>query len=134
MAQDQLPEGELPEIDPGTIEIEDEPEVAPIEEEPIALAETEDRNGGPSKIQTFGQGLGVVGETEYKRPLNLNGTGATRCKVYHSKIAEGPLAYLEKQINDWLDANEIEVKFVTKVVGVLEGKRAEANLIITLWY
>ncbi len=130
MAQDQLPEGELPEIDPETIEIENEP----IAQEPIALVETETAGDGQSRIQAFSGSLGVVGKTEYTRPLNLDGSGATRCKVYHSKIAEGPLAYMEKQINEWLDANEVEVKFVTQVVGVLEGKRAEANLIVTLWY
>jgi hypothetical protein len=26
------------------------------------------------------------------------------------------------------------VKFVTQVVGVLEGKMSEPNLIVTLWY
>jgi hypothetical protein len=41
---------------------------------------------------------------------------------------------MEEQINDWLDNNEVEVKFVSQTVGVWEGKKAEPHIIVTLWY
>ena len=43
--------------------------------------------------------------------------------------------YLDGLINDWLDEHpDIEVKFSNTTVGVVEGKRAEPHLIITVWY
>jgi len=66
--------------------------------------------------------------------MNVTGTGATRCKIFHSKIAVGPMEYMQKSINDWVDSGDIEIKDVTQVVGIMEGKRPEPNLIITIWY
>ena len=41
---------------------------------------------------------------------------------------------MEQQINEWIDGNQIEIKAVTQVVGVMEGKTPEPNVIITVWY
>jgi len=38
------------------------------------------------------------------------------------------------QINEWLDENEVEIKFIGQVVGTMEGKTPEPNLIVTIWY
>jgi len=138
MLEDETPEGELPEIDPQTLDSEEqtEPEPTAIEDEPISLVDASelDDSPGASKIHTFGSGVSVVQKSDYKRPVNVDGTGATRCKLFHSKIGPGPLEHLEKQINEWLDAEEVEIKFVTKTVGVMEGKRAEPNLLVMIWY
>lgn len=129
---------ELPEMEPLPLEPDEQPEpvMLPMEEEPIQLTETPVEAGAAPKIRAFGagHGLGPAGGKEYRRPLNLTGTGATRCKIFHSKIAVAPMEYMEQQINEWIDANEIEIKAVTQVVGVLEGKTAEPNIIAMVWY
>lgn len=134
-------EEELPEIDPATLEpaapvppAKPKPQPKPADEEPILLVPDEEGDPGESKIMSFGTRGLAAGEVDFQRPLILNGTGATRCRIFTSKIAPGPLSYMEKQINEWADSVEIEIKFVTQVVGVMEGKRAEPNLIVTVWY
>ena len=72
---------------------------------------------------------------EYKRPLNQTGQGATRIRVFHSKMSDGAIRHLEQSVNEWLDHNpEIEIKFSTTTVGTWEGKHAEPNLILTIFY
>ena len=90
----------------------------------------------PSRIHTFESDstLGKHG-TEYHRPLKSGGIGATRVRTFHAKLADTAMSYLEGQINDWLDKNpDVEVKFSNTTVGVVEGKRSEPHLIITVWY
>lgn len=89
-----------------------------------------------SQIHTFESEskLGRPDTMQFKRPLTT-GTGATRMKTFHTKLADAAMKYLEDQINEWLDASpDILVKFCTTTVGVVEGKRAEPHLIITVWY
>ncbi|MFW6155446.1 MAG: hypothetical protein ACOC95_09535 [Planctomycetota bacterium] len=133
-------EEELPEIDPDTLEPirakEDLPEITPAlkqADEPLTLID-DDSGKGASKIQAIGQGALHAAATEFKRPVNITGTGATRCRIFHSKISPVPMEYLEKQINEWIDDSDIEVKFIHQVVGMLEGKRAEPALIVSVWY
>ena len=127
---------ELPEIDPETLEPIVVPEVSPVSEaeEPLTLLTDEQMDSGMSKIQAIGQGALHAQESEYRRVLNVTGNGATRCKIFHSKLSPVPLEYMQKQINEWLDSADIEVKFVSTVVGIMEGKRAEPNAIISVWY
>jgi hypothetical protein len=73
-------------------------------------------------------------EHEYQRSLNLTGTGATRCRLFHSRIALAPLEHLEKTINDWIDAEDIEIKHVGHVIGEMSGKTQEDNLLVMVWY
>jgi len=90
--------------------------------------------GAPSK-RSYGRGLAeAVKKIEFKRPMNLDGTGATRCRIFHSKIAEAPLSVMQHHINEWLDSEEIEVKQVGHVVGTMQGKSTEPNLIVVVWY
>ncbi len=71
---------------------------------------------------------------QYKRPLTT-GTGATRVRTFHTKLADAAIKYLDDQVNEWLDDNpDILIKFCTTTVGVVEGKRAEQHLIVTVWY
>jgi hypothetical protein len=153
-AERELPEAELPEIDPSTIQEgqvaqggdggqappltqikPDEEAAAPAEDPSVTLVvDVPPPAVGLSMIRLVGAGLGVHEKAEYRRALNVTGTGARRCKIFYSKIATGPMEYMQKAVNDWLDAEDLEVKFVTQVVGVLEGKRSEPNLIITIWY
>ena len=116
-------EGPLP------LETEDEDlEPLPLEDEPAS-------SQGESKIHAFGS-VAAAGAVEQKlsRGMNIPGTGATRCRVFHSKITVGAIDHMVSQINEWLDGSEAEVKHVTQVVGVMEGKKSEPNVILTVWY
>jgi len=91
---------------------------------------------GHAEMKAFGGGrsLGLKAGAEFKRSLNLTGHGATRCKVYYSKVSPPSLEFMESQINHWLDSEQIEVKQVTQVIGVMEGKTPVPNLIVVVWY
>ena len=88
-----------------------------------------------SKIQAFGA-VAAAGRAkqDFSRAMNLTGTGATRCRVFHAKITVGAIDHMVDLINEWLDGSDIEVKHVTDVVGTMEGKKPEPNLIVTVWY
>ena len=128
---DDGPQGELPEVDVKSLPIAN-----PIEDpdDAISLA---DESDGPSKntVKIMGDRkiLGSAKET-FARTPTVTGAGAVRCRIWYSRIASAPLAYMEQQINDWLDSNQIEIKSVSQVVGVMEGKNPEPNVIVTVWY
>jgi len=103
------------------------------EDEPISLVEPSEKAGGASQLRAIGAAI-TAHRAEFKRPLNLNGTGATRCRMFRTKLAIASLETLETQINEWLDADEIEVKHVSQVIGTVQGKTPELNLIVTVWY
>jgi len=72
---------------------------------------------------------------EYKRSLNQSGQGATRIRVFHSKMSEAAIRHLEQTVNQWLDSNtDIEIKYATTTVGTWEAKHAEPNMILTIFY
>ena len=111
-----------------------EPAGAGAEGESLSLVDSEGGEKGVA-LKAFGAGLGLSQkEQQYKRALNLTGQGATRCRVFHSKIAEAPLEFMQNQINEWLDSDQIEVKHVGHVIGTLEGKTPMPNVIIMVWY
>lgn len=122
---------------------QDEEASIPLEDEdlaPLSLADDEDASGSVSglsstKIQAFGSHtVAATQEHQYKRTPKLTGAGAVRCRLFHSKITVGALDYMIEQINEWLDESKIEVKYVAQVVGTMEGKTPEPNVIITVWY
>jgi hypothetical protein len=110
-------------------------EPAPVVDEPISLVEENDSTSG-SAVRAFGAASrkAMSRASQFKRTPRADGTGAVRCRIFHSRIAVAPLEYMENQINDWLDGEEIEVKHVGQVIGVMEGKTAEPNLLVMVWY
>jgi hypothetical protein len=126
----------------------DDPQPVPVpppkakgldDDEPIALVDVEDQDEtlevkGFKKKIAGAAARGLTHKAEFKREVNLTGQGATRVRLFYSKIADGPLLHMESMINDWIDDEGIEVKHVGQVIGTLEGKRAEPNLIISVWY
>ena len=72
--------------------------------------------------------------TEFRRPLNVTGQGATRCRIFHSKLSAASLDSMQDQINEWIDGDEIEVKQVGHNIGILQGKINEENIFVTIWY
>lgn len=89
----------------------------------------------PPKIQVFEQRLGGRKHEEtWSRSPNVTGTGAIHVKSFHCKLNDDSLAFLDQQINEWLDAHpQYEVKFVTSNVGEWQGKMREPQMIVQLW-
>ena len=73
-------------------------------------------------------------KSEFKRPLNISGVGATRCRIFTCKLSADPILVMENNINEWIDNSQVEVKYISQTVGTMEGKRKEENLIVTVWY
>jgi hypothetical protein len=94
----------------------------------------------PTAIRSIGGGPGglAVGSTEehsFRRDLLRGSPNATRCKTFHCKLADGPMNFMNEQINDWVDGDEeIEIKFATATIGVVEGKHVDPHLIVTVYY
>ncbi|MCD6304590.1 MAG: hypothetical protein J7M21_06475 [Planctomycetes bacterium] len=106
------------------------------EPEPLSLVDEDEMAAAPGEgLKTFGPHAQQAKKVkEFKRPLNADGSGATRCRIFHSKIAVPSLEFMEEQINDWLDGADIEVKHVGHLIGTMEGKRPEPNLLVIVWY
>lgn len=121
-------------------------------DEPIALVEVEEEHASaadepiaydkkPTAIRSFGGGPGgmtegvLAGGRTYRRSLLVDSPNATRCRVFHAKLADGAFAHMSEQINEWVDANDdVQIKFVSSCIGVVEGKHADAHLIVTVFY
>lgn len=87
-----------------------------------------------ASVQTMGRGSGWD-DSRFKRPLQPGIEGGTRCRTFHSKLSEPAIEFMNSQINDWVDRNEdVVIKFATSTIGVFEGKHAEPNLILTVFY
>lgn len=91
-----------------------------------------------AKIRAFEPRLGVGAvpraEERWVRQPTLTGRGATHVKSFHCKLGAESLEFLDRQINEWLDAHpQYEVKFVTTAVGEWQGKVREPNLIVQVW-
>ncbi|MBX3375530.1 MAG: hypothetical protein KF678_00830 [Phycisphaeraceae bacterium] len=91
---------------------------------------------GASKIRAFDQKLtgSARHEGNWNRTPNVTGMGAIHVKSFHAKLTGESLEFLDRQINEWLDAHpQYEVKFVTSTVGDWTGKLKEPNLIVQVW-
>ena len=107
----------------------------PDDDAPISMEAIED--DAPSKIRTFESASTLKASTRstLKRATNLTGQGATRVRTFHTKLTDGAFAFLDNQINEWVDENQdVEVKFCNTTIGVVEGKRSEPHIIMTVWY
>lgn len=103
-----------------------------LEPEPVQMAESTGPVAATRRISAFGKE--AKHEEKWTRTPNLNGTGAIHVKTFHSKITDDALAYMDQQVNEWLDSHpEYEVKFVSSTVGIHSGKLKEPHLICTVW-
>ena len=115
---------------------------ADADDAPIALVELDEAEapaaGGRSdQIGGFTGGDMTTREREQqlKRPLLKNTQSATRCRTFHCKLTDASFQNLNEQINEWVDDREdVEIKFAISNVGVVEGKHADAHLIVTIFY
>jgi len=116
-------------------------QVVQTEGEPLTLVDDEemDQTGQRRAIKALGAGgvgaQGAFDDTQLARSLNITGQGATRVRVFHSKMNDGAAAFMTQTINGWIDAHpDVEIKSVHTTVGVWEGKHPEPHLILTICY
>ncbi len=112
------------------------------EEDSVGSAETEDikiSDIASQAIRPFAAPDLVtppsVTQHKFKRHLQHDECGAIRCRIFHAKLNDGALQFVQDQINNWIDQNpEVDIKQLNTNVGVVEGKSSEPHLIITLFY
>ncbi len=105
------------------------------DESPIELSAdpVDDSPMSSTQIQAFGEKQ-KRHEDAWSRSPNVTGSGAIHVKSFNAKLRPDALAYMDQQINEWLDAHpQYEVKFVTSSVGDLKGKTTEPTLILNVW-
>ena len=90
---------------------------------------------GSSQIKAFGSADHKRKERRWSRVPLINGNGACRVRIFHSRLSENAMEYMEDNVNEWLDENpDVEIKFSNSTVGVVEGKKSESHIIVTVWY
>lgn len=110
--------------------------------EPIPL---DDDDKGDTRVEMSDSVIAVTAQTlniakawdesRFNRKLDPKAGSATRCRLFHAKLSDGAIDYLNGQINEWLDQNaDITIKFANSVIGPFEGKHTEPNIILTLFY
>jgi hypothetical protein len=109
--------------------------------ETIALADDEAvKEAKPAATQVRAKsetqlGMGTFDESGLSRPADPDHAHATRCRTFHAKLNDGAIAYMNREINEWIDGHEgIRIKFATSTIGIYEGKRADPHIIVTLFY
>jgi hypothetical protein len=100
------------------------------------IDEAELAQSGRKVITAFGGGTQrKLDETQLQRAIQKTGTGATRVKIFHTKMNDGAVEFLALSINEWVDHNpDVDIKLVQSTVGTWEGKHPEPHLILTIWY
>jgi hypothetical protein len=118
--------------EPIVIEQADEPiHIEPPEEEPLTISEG---SATRSISHTGGLNAQLASGHQFSRPMQQSGKGATRCRIFRSKISVPAVEGLEEHINDWLDSDDIDVKDVGHMIGTMHGKIDEDNIIVLVWY
>lgn len=90
------------------------------------------RAGGDTLAGSAAQ---LVDDIHYKRPLDPKAPAATRCRTFHAKLNDGAVAYMNNQVNEWVDQNpNITIKSSSTTIGVWEAKKADPHMIVTVFY
>jgi len=59
----------------------------------------------------------------------------TGVKSFFTKLHPGAIDFLDEQITNWLNNNpSITIKRTNTVVGEVQAKKTEPNIIVTIWY
>ena len=118
--------------DNDSISFDDEPiRIAGPDEEPLGIAEE-------SSARSISHTAGLSSDSDeghrFSRPMQKTGTGATRCRIFRSKISVPAIETLEENINEWLDSDDIDVKNVGHLIGKMHGKTDDDCIIVMAWY
>ena len=100
------------------------------DEEPLSISEG-------SSGRAISHTAGIRGAAEgfsFSRPMQKTGQGATRCRIFRSKISVPAIEALQEHINEWLESDDIDVKEVGHLIGTMHGKIDEDNIIVLAWY
>jgi len=56
-------------------------------------------------------------------------------RTFFTKLHPGAMNFLDEQITKWLNENpDIQIKRTNIVTGLVQAKKTEPNIIITIWY
>ena len=59
----------------------------------------------------------------------------TGVRTFFTKLHPGAMNFLDEQITRWLNENpDIQIKRTNVVTGLVQAKKTEPNIIITIWY
>jgi hypothetical protein len=59
----------------------------------------------------------------------------TGVKTFFTKLHPGAMEFLDEQIGKWLTDNPgVSIKMTNTLVGEVQAKKTEQNIIITVWY
>lgn len=59
----------------------------------------------------------------------------TGCKTFFTKLHPGAIDFLDEQITQWLKDNPgVFIKATNTTTGEVQGKKTEANILLTVWY
>jgi hypothetical protein len=90
--------------------------------------------GGTSPVQ--------IPKVEMPKPAAKKPTGKTAStdriagiKTFFTKLHPGALNFLDEQITRWLTENpDVKIKRTNIATGLVQAKKTEPNIIITVWY
>lgn len=78
--------------------------------------------------QVIKKPIPTTGSTEY--PERITGV-----RTFFTKLHPGAINFLDEQITEWLQKNpDISIKRTNVVVGEIQAKKTEPNILITVWY
>ncbi|MCP4375505.1 MAG: hypothetical protein GY794_04935 [bacterium] len=119
--------------EPLSLEPEDDKplNIEPEEEQPLTIS---GESSGRSISHLSNVGGSAGGGFNFSRPMQQTGKGATRCRIFRSKISVIAIESLEQHINEWLESDDIDVKEVGHLIGTMHGKLDEDNVIVMVWY
>ncbi len=72
-----------------------------------------------------------------KKPTEkiVSGDRISGVKTFFTKLHPGAINFLDEQITRWLTENpDVQVKRTNVVTGLIQAKKTEPNIIITIWY
>ncbi len=88
--------------------------------------------GAPKAEAAAGVAMPVI-----KKPAEavVSAERITGVKTFFTKLHSGAIEFLDEQITNWLRSNPgIIIKQTNTVVGEVQGKKTEPNVIVTVWY
>jgi hypothetical protein len=71
------------------------------------------------------------------RPVAGAGSGEriSACKTFFTKLHPGAIKFLEEQITNWLKENpSVVIKRTNVIMGDVQEKKTEPNIVIVVWY